>query len=140
MAHRIAPDAARPSDVQPTHYHCYKWTGGGQEWERLGKSDTLDLNSPDRPPIRTVDWLIKSARFIAAVHTDPQAARDWLIAEWDQAREKAMNPVPAWVSSQDRAARALKAIETGCWPSYGQWLTGGTIVLLAVVGSDRACH
>ncbi|TDD33741.1 hypothetical protein E1287_18725 [Actinomadura sp. KC06] len=140
MAHRIAPDAARPAAVRSTHYHCYKWSGSGQEWERLGKSDTLDLNSPDRPPVRTVDWLIKSPRFIAAVHAGPQAARDWLIGEWDRAREKAMTPVPEWVSSEDRAARALKAIETGCWPSYSQWLAGGVIVFLAVVGSDQTCH
>jgi hypothetical protein len=140
VTHRIAPDAAGPQAVQPTHFHCYRWAGSGQEWERLGKTDTLDLNSPDRPPVRTVDWLLKSSRFIAAVHADPSPARDWLVSEWDEAREKAMTRVPEWVSSEERAVRALKAIETGCWPSYSQWLTGGTIVFLAVVGTDQTCH
>ncbi|WP_433469560.1 hypothetical protein [Spirillospora sp. CA-128828] len=139
MSHPIAPDTTKRS-VQPTHYHCYKWSGSGQEWDRLGKTDTLDLNSPDRPPVRTADWPIKSPRLIAAVHTGPKDACDWLIAEWDQAREKALNPVPEWVSSEDRAVRALQAIETGCWPSYSMWLAGGVIVLTAVVGTAKRCH
>ncbi|WP_433227441.1 hypothetical protein [Actinomadura formosensis] len=139
-AHSIAPDGTRRSGVQPTHYHCYRWSGSGQEWDRLGRTDTLDLNSPDRPPVRTQDWLIKSARFIAAVHTDPATARDWLIAEWGASRAKALNPVPAWMSGQARAERALKAIETGCWPSCGQWLVGGVIMFWSVVGTDQVCH
>lgn len=140
MGYSPAPDATKRSVRIPTHYHCYKWSGSGQEWERLGRTDTLDLNSPDRPPVRTNDWLIKSPRFIAAVYTCAEDARDWLIAEWDRACEKAMNPVPEWVSSADRAERALEGIKTGCWPTYSQWLTGGVIVLLSVVGTDQRCH
>ncbi|GAA2302287.1 hypothetical protein GCM10010402_71580 [Actinomadura luteofluorescens] len=138
--HSIAPDASKRDGPAPTHFHCYRWSAGGQEWERLGKTDTLDVASPDRPPVRTVDWLIKSARFVAAVHAEPKDARDWLISEWEQAREKALNPVPEWVRSQDRAERALRAIETACWPTYSQWLTGGVIVLWSVVGTADHCH
>ncbi|GAA4059890.1 hypothetical protein [Actinomadura miaoliensis] len=140
MAHQIAPDTAGRSAVQPTHYHCYRWSASGQEWERLGRQDTLDVASPERPPVRTVDWLIKSPKFIAAVHVDPAAARDWLIAEWDAACQRAMNPVPEWVDSRERAVRALRAIETGCWPSYSQWITGGVVVMMSVVGTDGRCH
>jgi hypothetical protein len=140
MAHRIAPDTTRNLGVRPTHYHCYRWSGAGQEWERLGRTDTLDLNSPDRPPVRTVDWLIKSASFVQATPCDPTEARDWLIAEWRRACDQALNPVPEWVSIEGRAERALKAIESGCWPSYSQWLTGGVVVFMSVVGTDRACH
>ncbi|NDU76661.1 PH domain-containing protein [Actinomadura sp. DSM 109109] len=135
-----APDASRRDGAKPTHFHCYRWSAGGQEWERLGRADTLDAASPDRPPVRTVDWLIKSARFVAAVHTDPKDARDWLIREWDQARGNALNPVPEWVRSQDRAERALRAIETACWPTYSQWLAGGVIILWSVVGTPERCH
>ncbi|XVQ10261.1 hypothetical protein ACQP1W_48445 [Spirillospora sp. CA-255316] len=138
--HPIAPDTTKGPTSQPTHFHCYKWSGNGQEWERLGRTDTLDLNSPDRPPVRTVDWLIKSPRFIEAVHTDPAVARDWLLGEWETACQRAMNPVPEWVSSDARADRALEAIETGCWPTYSQWLLGGVIVIMSVVGTDRGCH
>ncbi|WP_433465690.1 hypothetical protein [Spirillospora sp. CA-128828] len=138
--HQIAPDTTKPSTVQPTHFHCYRWSGSGQEWDRIMRTDTLDLNSPDRPPVRTVEWLNKSARLIAATHGEPKDARDWLLGEWDQACEKALNPVPDWVSREDRGDRALRAIETGCWPSYSQWLAGGTIVLMSVVGTDRNCH
>ena len=138
--HSVAPDATKASASKPTHYHCYKWTGSGQEWDRFGATDTLDANSPDRPPIRTIDWLVKSSRFIEAVHTDPVAARDWLIGEWKAACRKAMNPVPAWVNTEDRAERALHAIKTGHWPSYSQWLEGGVLVLMAVVGTNRNCH
>ncbi|TDB87127.1 hypothetical protein E1264_15600 [Actinomadura sp. KC216] len=140
MTQQIAPDTTRRAGVQPTHYHCCAWSGAGREWERLGKTDTLDLNSPDRPPVRTVDWLIKSARFVAAVHTEPVAARDWLMGEWGRACEKALNPVPDWVGGEERAARALRAIETCCWPSYSQWLAGGVIVFMAVLGTDGTCH
>lgn len=140
MTHPIAPDTTRRTGLRVTHYHCYHWSGHGNEWARLGKSDTLDLNSPDRPPVRTVDWLRKSARFIAETHAEPVAARDWLVGEWDQARERALNPVPAWVDSRARAERALRAIETGCWPTYSQWLIGGVIVLWSVVGTAERCH
>ncbi|MGP4026103.1 hypothetical protein [Actinomadura sp. 3N407] len=51
--HQVAPDTTKRPDVEPTHYHCYRWSGGGQEWERLGRTDSLDLNSPERPPDRT---------------------------------------------------------------------------------------
>jgi len=140
VAHQIAPDTAGRSSVEPTHYHCYRWQGSGQEWERLGRTDTLDVASPDRPPVRTNDWLIKSASLIAAVYRDPVDARDWLIAEWDAACRRAMHPVPEWVDSRERAARALRAIETGWWPSYSQWLVGGIVVFLSVVGTDQTCH
>ncbi|MFF5259861.1 hypothetical protein ACFY4C_13010, partial [Actinomadura viridis] len=126
--------------AEPTHYHCYRWSGSGQEWDRLGRTDTLDVASPDRPPVRTVDWLVKSAKFIAAVHDNPAGARDWLISEWEAACQKALNPVPGWVSTQARAERALRAIQTGCWPTYSQWLTGGVIVFVSVVGTDQKCH
>jgi hypothetical protein len=138
--HQIAPDTTKRSNVAPTHFHCYKWSSSGQEYERIGKSDTLDLNSPDRPPVRTVDWLIKSQRFIAEHHVAPKAARDWLVAEWEAAKPKALNPVPDWVSTEERGERALVAIETGCWPTWSQWLAGGTIVLWSVVGTSQACH
>jgi hypothetical protein len=138
--HPIAPDATRSSAVKPTHYHCYRWSGSGQEWERLGRTDTLDRNSPDRPPVRTVDWLIKSPSFVQATPVLAADARDWLIAEWEQSCRKAMNPVPEWVRVDGRAERALQAVETGCWPSYSQWLTGGVIVFMAVVGTERTCH
>ncbi|MEU8800528.1 hypothetical protein [Spirillospora sp. NPDC048819] len=58
--HQVAPDTTKRPDVEPTHYHCYRWSGSGQEWERLGRTDSLDLNSPDRPPDRTAEWLAKS--------------------------------------------------------------------------------
>ncbi|GAA2129721.1 hypothetical protein [Actinomadura napierensis] len=138
--HRVAPDAAKGSVRNPTHYHCYKWSGGGQEWDRLGRADTLDVNSPDRPPVRTNDWLIKAPRFIAAVHDRAEDARDWLIAEWRLACPSAMNPVPDWTNGEDRDRRALMSIRSGCWPVYGQWLAGGTILFLSVVGTDRPCH
>lgn len=140
MLNGAALEATIPQ-LEATGYRVdVEWAGAGQERERTSKTDTLDLNSPDRPPVRTVDWLIKSPRLAAAVHVEPQAACDWLIGEWDRAREKAMTPVPEWVRGEGRAARALRAIETGCWPSCSQWLTGGTIVFLAVVGTDRTCH
>jgi hypothetical protein len=140
MTHSIAPDTSRPAGIQPTHYHCYRYSAAGAEWDRAMKADTLDLHSPDRPPVRTVDWLIKSPRLLAAVHSGPEAARDWLIGEWDAACERAINPVPDWVDSKERAGRALRAIETGCWPSWSQWCAGGVIVLMAVVGTDKDCH
>ncbi|GAA4060907.1 hypothetical protein [Actinomadura miaoliensis] len=140
MTHQIAPDTAGRTTVQPTHYHCYRWSGAGREWERMGRTDSLDVASPERPPVRTVDWLIKSSQFIAAVHTDPAGARDWLIAEWDAACEKSLYAVPEWVSSQERAVRALRAIETGCWPSYSQWMVNGVVVFLSVVGTADRCH
>jgi hypothetical protein len=136
----VAPDATRGSVRNPTHYHCYQWSGSGQEWERLGRTDTLDVNSPDRPPVRTNDWLIKSPRLIAAVHTGAESACDWLIAEWERACQNALNPVPDWVSGTERAERALADIKAGCWPTYSQWLVGGVIVLMSVVGTDRTCH
>lgn len=138
--HQIAPDTTKRGGPAATHWHCYRWSASGQEWARLGKTDTLDLHSPDRPPVRTSEWLNKAQRFIDAVHGDPKAARDWLLAEWEATKPRAMHPVPDWVNSEDRAVRALRAIETGCWPSYSQWLKGGTIVLLAVVGTANACH
>ncbi|TYB49448.1 hypothetical protein [Actinomadura chibensis] len=138
---RIAPDAAKRPAAPPTHFHCYRWAGGGREWERLGSTDSLDLNSPDRPPVRTADWLIKSPRFVVATFVEPEAAGNWLIGEWEHACEKAMYPIPEWVRGSDgRTRRTLRAIETGCWPSYGQWLTGGTIVFLSVVGTPEQCH
>ncbi|MBX6382007.1 MAG: hypothetical protein IRZ07_03385 [Microbispora sp.] len=138
--HQIAPDAAGRSSVEPTHYHCYRWQGSGQQWEQIGKRDSLDVASRDRPPIRTCDWLIKSPSFIAAVYRDPVAARDWLINEWQTACQRAMHPVPDWVDTKARAARALQEIETGRWPTYSQWLTGGILVFLSVVGTDQTCH
>lgn len=139
--HPIAPDTTkRWLNPKPTHYHCYRWQGSGQEWERLGKTDSLDRHSPDRPPERTSEWLGKNPRFIDAVHTDPAAARDWLIGEWETACSRALNPVPDWVSTEARAVTALEAITSGCWPSYGQWLAGGTIVFMAVVGTAESCH
>ncbi|TDD80871.1 hypothetical protein E1293_19735 [Actinomadura darangshiensis] len=140
MRGSIVPDTAKGAGSKPTHFHCYRWSGTGQDWQRLERTDTLDLNSPDRPPVRTVDWLIKSTRFVVAVHTDPGSARDWLIAEWEGARGKALNSVPDWVSSKDRGERALRAIETGCWPSYSQWLAGGVIMFWSVIGTDQPCH
>lgn len=143
MTHQIAPDTTRRPDrpaPTPTHWHGYLWQGSGQEWERLGKLDSLDLNSPDRPPDRTAEWLRKSPRLCVAVHTDPVAARDWLIGEWETAAERAMTPVPDWVRDSDRAERALLAIRTGCWPSYGLWLRGGMRVCMAVVGTAGRCH
>ncbi|QXJ20777.1 hypothetical protein AGRA3207_001547 [Actinomadura graeca] len=134
------PDGAPGSVRTPTHYHCYKWSGSGQEWDRLGRTDTLDVNSPDRPPQRTNDWLNKSPRLIAAVRTSAGDARDWLVAEWGRVCENALYPVPAWVDGEDRAAAALAAIESASWPTYSQWLAGGTIVLLSVVGTDQTCH
>lgn len=143
MTHPIAPDTTRRPDrpaPTPTHFHCYRWSGSGQEWERLGKTDSLDLNSPERPPDRTSEWLKKSPRLVAAVHTEPAAARDWLVGEWEKACDRALNPVPDWVRHSDHAERALLAIETGCWPSYSQWLAGGTLVKMAVVGTPEHCH
>lgn len=140
MTHSIAPDATKRSGPEPTHFHCYRWSGAGQEWERLGRVDTLDLASPDRPPVRTNDWLIKSPRFIAETHANAADARDWLIAEWERACAKALHPVPEWVDSAGRSERALRAIETGCWPTYSQWLAGGVIVFMAVVGTADTCH
>jgi hypothetical protein len=140
MDHPIAPDTTKGPRLVPTHYHCYRWSSSGQEWERVGRTDTLDLNSPNRPPERTVEWLGKSQRFIEAVRTDPASARDWLIAAWEQACERALNPVPDWVRNDDRADRALEAIEVGEWPSYSQWLAGGVIVFMSVVGTDQTCH
>ncbi|TMQ99169.1 hypothetical protein ETD83_18405 [Actinomadura soli] len=66
------------------------------------------------------------------------AGREW--ERLGKTDEKALNPVPDWVGREDRAARALRAIETCCWPSYSQWLVGGVIVFMAVVGTDGACH
>lgn len=140
MTHPIAPDTTKRTGVQPTHFHCYRWSGHGSEWARLGGTDTLDLDSPDRPPVRTSEWLIKSPRFIDAVHTEAAAARDWLIGQWESLAGKAMTPVPAWVDSGQRAERALRAIQTGCWPTYSQWITGGSIVLVSVVGTAEPCH
>ncbi|GAA2423271.1 hypothetical protein GCM10010191_39030 [Actinomadura vinacea] len=140
MGHQIAPDTTKPSGVVPTHYHCYRWSGSGQEWDRMSRTDSLDLNSPDRPPVRTVEWLGKSPRFIEAVHTDPAGARNWLVAEWERACERAMNPVPDWVRNDDRAERALHGIRTCCWPTYSQWLVGGMVVFMSVVGTDQGCH
>ncbi|TYK50454.1 hypothetical protein [Actinomadura decatromicini] len=94
MSCPIAPDTTKPAGRAPTHFHCYRWSGAGREWERLGKTDTLDLDSPDHPPVRTVDWLVKSPRFIAAVHIVPVDARDWLIAEWDRECRRAMYASP----------------------------------------------
>ncbi|GLZ08732.1 hypothetical protein Acsp03_61980 [Actinomadura sp. NBRC 104412] len=51
-----------------------------------------------------------------------------------------MHPVPDWVDSKERGERALRGIETGCWPSWSQWIAGGVIVMMAVVGTDQACH
>ncbi|CNG66419.1 Uncharacterised protein [Mycobacterium tuberculosis] len=140
MGHQVAPDGAKRPARTPTHFHCYRWSGSGQEWDRMGRTDTLDVNSPERPPVRTGDWLTKSPRLIAGVYTSAEDARDWLIGEWEHACENAMNPVPEWVRSQDRARRALAAIRSGCWPSYSVWLAGGTIVFLSVVGTDQGCH
>jgi len=140
MSYSVAPDGTKRTGTQPTHYHCYRWSGSGQEWERLGKTDSLDQHSPDRPPVRTVDWLIKSPRLIAATCSTPEDARDWLIAEWEHACERPLNPVPDWVSSSDRAERALQAIGSGCWPTYSQWIAGGTIVFMSVVGTAERCH
>jgi hypothetical protein len=140
MTHTIAPDTTKRDGPPPTHFHCYRWSGSGQEWDRIMRTDTLDVASPDRPPVRTADWLIKSPRLIAAVHTDPADARDWLVTEWEQAKPRALNPVPDWVRTDDRAARALLAIETGCWPTWSQWLAGGAIVLWSVVGTADRCH
>lgn len=143
MAHPIAPDTTRqPGRPQPTptHFHCYRWSGSGQEWERLGKTDSLDLNSPDRPPDRTSEWLGKSVRLLAATFVEAKDARDWLIAEWEAACERPMYPVPDWVRHDDRAERALHGIETGCWPSYSVWVAGGMLVKLAVVGTNQGCH
>ncbi len=140
MTHQIAPDTTKRADVRITHFHCYRWSGHGNEWARLGRTDTLDLNSPDRPPVRTADWLRKSPRFIAATHSDPAGARDWLIGQWDEMAVHALNPVPEWVDSKERAVRALKAIETACWPTYSQWITGGTLVIVSVVGTGDRCH
>ncbi|MFV2179279.1 hypothetical protein ACFHW2_31490 [Actinomadura sp. LOL_016] len=39
-----------------------------------------------------------------------------------------------------RAECALVAIKTCCWPSYSQWLVGGMIVFMAVVGTSGSCH
>jgi hypothetical protein len=140
MTHMIAPDTTRRDGPPPTHFHCHRWSGHGNEWARLGRTDTLDLNSPDRPPVRTADWLRKSTRFVVATYPDPAAARDWLVGQWDELAAKALNPVPEWVDSKPRAERALRAIETGCWPTYSQWLVGGTIVLVSVVGTAEHCH
>lgn len=138
--HIIAPDTTKRTGEPPSHFHCYKWSSSGQQWANLGRTDTLDLNSPDRPPVRTSDWLIKSPRFIAATYVNPVQARDWLLSEWEKACERPMNPVPEWVDLDLRAERALRAIETGCWPSWSQWVAGGSIVLMAVVGTPQACH
>lgn len=141
--HAIAPDTTRRPDrpqPAPTHWHGYLWTGSGQEWGRLGKSDSLDLNSPDRPPVRTAEWLRKSPRLLQGTWPDPAAARDWLAGEWEKACEHALNPVPDWVRGDDRAERALLAIQTGCWPSYALWLRGGMLVCMAVVGTADSCH
>lgn len=143
MPHPIAPDTTRrpgqPAPT-PTHYHGYQWSGSGQEWERLGKVDSLDLNSPDRPPDRTVEWLGKSPGLLQSVHTDPAAACDWLIGQWEKACERPMYPVPDWVRDDDRAERALEGIVTGCWPSYSQWVAGGMKVCMAIVGTADRCH
>lgn len=140
MASAVAPDGTQGAARNPTHYHCYKWSGSGQEWDRIGRTDTLDVNSPNRPPVRTNDWLIKSPKLIAAVYTAPEDARDWLIAEWKRACSNAMNPVPEWVETEDRAQRALRAIKSSCWPTYSQWLAGGVFVTMSVVGTDQRCH
>ena len=140
MGHLIAPDTTKRAGPDPTHYHCYRWSGSGQEWDKIGRTDSLDRHSPDRPPVRTSEWLNKSPRFIIETHTEAKAARDWLIAEWKQACAKAMTPVPDWVLNSDRPARALHAIETRCWPSYSQWLAGGSIVVMSVVGTAERCH
>lgn len=47
---------------------------------------------------------------------------------------------PDWVRGDDRAERALLAIQTGCWPSYALWLRGGMLVCMAVVGAADGCH
>jgi hypothetical protein len=141
--HQIAPDTTRRPGLlpaEPTHYHCYRWSGHGLELDRVSRTDTLDLHSPDRPPIRTVEWLGKSPRFIAVAPATPEQACEWLIAEWESACERAMTPVPEWVSTEGRAVRALESIRSGYWPSWSQWVAGGTIVFMAVVGTDQSCH
>ena len=50
---------------------------------------------------------------------------------------KSLNSVSEWVCSR---ARAERAIETACWPSYSQWFTGGVSMLLSVVGTPEPCR
>lgn len=106
----------------------------------MERTDTLDLNSPDRPPVRTIEWLKKSPHLIAATYASPVEARAWLMSEWEQACERSMHPVPDWVRNSDRAERALRDIENQDWPSWGHWLAGGVKVFLAVVGTPERCH
>ena len=131
--HAIAPDTTRRPDrpqPAPTHWHGYLWTGSGQEWERLGKADSLDLASPDRPPVRTAEWLRKSPRLLQGTWPDPAAARDWLAGEWEKVCEHALNPAPTgcaattapsgrcWRSRRAAGRRTRCGCAAGCWCAW----------------------
>jgi len=98
------------------HFHCYAWSGSGPEAER-----TL--------PRIVTDWMGKR-ELLRATQSEPEAALEWLLGEWEKASSNAMYPTPEAWGGWEYPRREM----------FLQQLRGGTYATWAVVGTGLACH
>jgi hypothetical protein len=115
------------------HWHAYRWTGVGDERgdDAERRPDSPDFRTSPLPPMRTGDWLAKSASRIAASFDDVDAAVGWLAAAYGEIR--GLLPVPDRIPLDDRLTTARDLLPRGVDVQWGEWLQGGRFATIGMI-------
>ena|SRR5690606_19532062 len=115
------------------HWHAYQWTGAGadRENEAERRPGSPDFPTSPLPPMRTGDWLLKSASRIAATFDEVTQAVAWMAGEYNKARPALLSPDA--IPLPDRLETARELLPLGVDVQWGEWLHDGRFVTIGVI-------
>lgn len=123
------------------HLHCYTWTGNGDDLRREAErrpppppADPAPFLTSLLPPMRTCDWLLKSARRIEVSSTTVEVALDWLGERYRAAAPSFLHPRDEERIGLDfRLSLAGESLTGGLDVQWGIWLRGGRFSTCAAI-------
>ncbi len=130
------------------HFHCYTWTGQGEDLRREAERRPMDpaFQASALPPMRTCDWLLKPRTRIDSTAATVPDAVEWLMARYKTAEPHFLHPGgEARVGLDFRLGIAQEHLTGGVDVQWGIWLQGGRFLTAGVVccspnrHADYAC-
>ncbi|MFC7386623.1 hypothetical protein [Sphaerisporangium rhizosphaerae] len=118
------------------HFHCYSWTGQGDDQRREGERRPTSpaWSGSPLPPMRTCDWLLKPLTRAAASPQRVEHALSWLAERYQEVVPTFLYPdCEAEVGLDFRLTIARESLVGGVDVQWGFWLQAGRFATAGVV-------
>ncbi|WP_219465733.1 hypothetical protein [Nonomuraea rhizosphaerae] len=117
------------------HWHAYQWTGNGADRgnEAERRPTSPDFSGSALPPMRTGDWLLKSASRSSGRYDEAKAAADWMATEFGKIDGMLLQRGRRVVTLEERIAGALDLLPRGVDVQWGDWLRGGRFATIGMI-------